>query len=236
MLFINIKTNPLRINFMDDESKMWLKRDDVQLKWLRGDIARRKLPILEPIEGTSLEDEFLYLSEYLLTIPQLKQTIKNAWRQEKYRHGLIEKGLITRKVIMSKQANGALLSLAKDNPIDTTLEKIILDEYKYEIEQVRLDKLLRNEINLSKKQAQARTSQSKLLQEKLTGLKSNRVMANDVERLNKEAERLATLSLERKIKLSETAKELKKKNNEILELKAQLSATKNLLSRFNKHA
>jgi len=221
---------------MGDESKMWLKRDDVQLKWLRGDIARRKLPILEPIEGTSLEDEFLYLSEYLLTIPQLKQTIKNAWRQEKYRHGLIEKGLITRKVIMSKQANEALLSLAKDDPIDTTLEKIILDEYKYEIEQVRLDKLLRNEINLSKKQAQARTSQSKLLQEKLTGLKSNRVMANDVERLNKEAERLAILSLERKIKLTETAKELKKKNNEILELKAKLSATKNLLSRFNKHA
>lgn len=236
MLFINIKTNQLRINFMGDESKMWLKRDDVQLKWLRGDIARRKLPILEPIEGTSLEDEFLYLSEYLLTIPQLKQTIKNAWRQEKYRHGLIEKGLITRKVIMSKQANEALLSLAKDDPIDTTLEKIILDEYKYEIEQVRLDKLLRNEINLSKKQAQARTSQSKLLQEKLTGLKSNRVMANDVERLNKEAERLAILSLERKIKLTETAKELKKKNNEILELKAKLSATKNLLSRFNKHA
>jgi hypothetical protein len=203
---------------------------DEYIQWLIGYLQRKKINFTgNHGEWSKLSLQYL-LSEVVEHDVHFISKIQNAWRQHNHKIKEIENGVVSRKLSLSNQANKQLLALSQESkdPIDVTIEKLILETYHNEITNKRIDKLRHKEIKLSLEKAKAKTGRLQSLKKNLELKDGQENIAIELEKASIHIEEQVRANEELKFKLKELHKELDEKGSELEKIRIELSAEKSM--------
>jgi hypothetical protein len=210
--------------------------DEEQRSWLSEQLKKKGFNISG--NDAAWSNDFLHhtLSEAIKSDVNFIKNIQNNWRQYRFKRQEKSKGVVSRRVSLSKQANAELVSLSRTSkdPINVTVEKLIFDNYRVEIADKRIDKLRQNGIKLSILQAKERAGAHDLLKRKLKSKDGREILAKDLEQANAHIEKhtIANNDLENQLKKLQI--KLTEKDKALENLRHRLSAEKRITLELRK--